>query len=255
MKVDRRDAHVLARRYVDSQRDAAQFVHFDQAACTVSSKFHPYPYDAYLKRDPSGMTYHEDFSDSHSGWPIHEDSHYVSGGYELSNLPVPAGNVNDAMRESAMGGSIPYSVGTAEKSLAFRKNVIAAYGPWWTDFHASVTVKVVPAPQSQGARSQFPYAAHPAAGLVFRVNSKGYYALLLSGVVKKKEVSVELVRRDFLPDTQQDYAETQIVPWTTVVQTAPSGTELSVEDVGNQISISVDGQKVGTVREGTYNQG
>lgn len=58
-----------------------------------------------------------------------------------------------------------------------------------------------------------------------------------------------------MSDTQQDYAETQIVPWTTVVQTGPSGTELSVEDVGNQISISVDGQKVGTVRDGTYNQG
>ena len=79
------------------------------------------------------------------------------------------------------------------------------------------------------------------------MNSKGYYALLLSGIVKKKRLSVELVRRDFLSDTQQDYAETQIVPWTAVAQTGPSGTELSVEDVGNQISISVDGQKVGTV--------
>ncbi|MGB7024862.1 MAG: VWA domain-containing protein [Candidatus Acidiferrales bacterium] len=255
VKVDRRGAHVLARHFVDSQRDGSRFVHFDEAACTVSSKFHPYPYEAYLKRDPSGMTYYENFSDPHSGWPIHEDSYYVPGGYELLNLPAPIGNVNDAMRISGTGGSIPYSVGAAEKSMTFRKNVITAYGPWWTDFHASVTVKVVPAPQSQGAKSQFPYATHPAAGLVFRMNSNGYYALLLSGIVKKKRLSVELVRRDFLPGTQQDYAETQIVPWTTVVQTAPFGTELSVEDVGNQISISVDGQKVGTVCDGTYNQG
>ncbi|HEV2221865.1 MAG TPA: VWA domain-containing protein, partial [Candidatus Acidoferrales bacterium] len=255
VKVDRPGAHVLARRFVDSQRDASQFVHFDQATCTVSSQSYPYPYETHLTRGPGGMTYHEDFSDSHSGWPIHEDSHYVSGGYELSNVPVPAGNVNDAMRASAMGGSVPYSVGTAEKSMAFRENIIAAYGPWWTDFHASVTVKVVPPPQSHGARSQFPYAARPAAGLVFRMNSKGYYALLIGGIVKKKKLSVELVRRDFLPDTQQDYAETRIVPWTTVAEAAPPGTELSADDIGDQITIFVDGQEVGTVRDSTYDQG
>ena len=257
VRVDRRGAHVLARRFVDSQRDASQFVHFDQATCTVSSQSYPYPYEADLTRGPGGMTYHEDFSDAHSGWPIHEDSHYVSGGYELSNPEVQVDSVTEAMRSSAMDASaLPHASPTGPSTSAtFRKNVIAAYGPWWIDFHASVTVKVVPAPQSQGARSPFPYATRPAAGLVFRMNSKGYYALLLSGIVKKKKLSVELVRRDFLPDTQQDYAETQIVPWTTVAQTTPSGTELSVEDVGNRISISVDGQEVGTVRDGTYDQG
>ena len=81
------------------------------------------------------------------------------------------------------------------------------------------------------------------------------YALLLSGVVKKKKLSVELVRRDFLPGAEQDYTETQIVPWTTVAQTTSSGTELSAQAIGNQISIFVDGQQVGTVRDGTYNQG
>lgn len=187
VKVDRRGARVLARRFVDPQHDASQSVHFDQATCTVSPQFYPYAYEARLTRSPGGMTYHEDFSDSHSGWPIHEDSHYVFGGYELSNLPVSAGNVNDAMRASAMGGSIPYSVGTAEKSMAFRRNIIAAYGPWWTDFHASVVMKMTPAPESHGARSQFSYAGAPAAGLVFRMNSKGYYALLLSGIVKKRD--------------------------------------------------------------------
>jgi Ca-activated chloride channel homolog len=257
VKVNRRGAHVLARRFVDSQQDASQFVHFDQATCTVSSQSYPYPYEADLTRGPGGMTYHEDFSDAHSGWPIHEDSHYVSGGYELSNPGVQVDSVTETMRSLAMDASaLPHASPTRPStSTTFRQNVVVAYGPWWTDFHASVTLKIVPAPQSQGAKSQFPYAAHPSAGLVFRMNSKGYYALLLGGSVKKKKLSVELVRRDFLSDAQQDYAETQIVPWTTVVQTAPFGTELSVEAVGNQISISVDGQKVGTMRDGTYNQG
>ena len=255
VKVDRHGAHVLSRHFVDSQQNASQLVHFDQGTCTVSAKFYPYPYVADLKSGPGGTIYEETFSDAHGGWPVHEDSHYVSGGYELSNLPVPEGNVNDAMRASAMGGSIPYSVATVDKPMAFRRNIIAAYGPWWIDFHASVVMKMTPAAQSRGAKSEFPYAADPASGLVFRVNPKGYYALLLSGVVKKKKLSVELVRRDFLPGAEQDYTETQIVSWTTVAQTTSSGTELSAQAIGNQISIFVDGQQAGTVRDGTYNQG
>jgi VWFA-related protein len=255
VKVDRHGARVLFRHFVDLRQNGSQFVHFDQGTCTVSAKFYPYPYVADLKPSPGGITYDETFSDPHSGWPVHQDSHYVSGGYELSNLPVPVGNVNDATRAAAMGGSLPYTVATAEKSMAFRRNIIAAYGPWWTDFQASVVMKMTPAAQSRGAKSEFPYAANPAAGLVFRMNPKGYYALLLSGIVKKKKSSVELVRRDFLPGAQQDYTETRIIPWATIAQTVPSGTELSAQDIGSEISIFVDGQQIGIVRDGTYTQG
>ena len=255
VKVDRRGARVLTRRFVGSPPNAAESVHFEPGACAVSAKFHPYPYEANVTNGPSGIVYRDDFSNPQSGWPIHEDSHYVHEAYELSNLPVPAGNVNDAMRSSAIGGSIGNSVGTPEKSMAFRQNIIAAYGPWWTNFHASVTVKMVPAPHSHGAKSQFPYVAHPAAGLLFRMTPKGYYALLLSDIVEKKKLSVELVRRDFLSEAEQGYAETQIVPWAAVVQSRSSGTELSIEDIKNEISIFVDGDEVGTARDGRYEQG
>jgi hypothetical protein len=66
---------------------------------------------------------------------------------------------------------------------------------------------------------------------------------------------VELVRRDYLPGAHQDYTETQIVPWTTVAQTVPSATELSVEDIKGQISAFVDGRQVATTRDDTYPQG
>lgn len=254
VKVNRRGARVLARRFVEPEQSASQFVHFDETTCTVSPKFNPYPYESKLVLSQSGVVYREDFSDVHSGWPIHDDSHYVSGGYELSNLTEQAGNVDQAVRSSAMGDSIPYEVAPAEKSLAFRQNVIAAYGPWWADFDASVTVKMTPATESRNARSQFFYAAHPAAGLVFRISPKGYYAALVSGVAKKK-LSVELVRRDFLSAADQDYSETVLAPWTTVVQAETSGTDLNVESVGNQISVSVDGLAVATVRDGIYQQG
>lgn len=255
VKVDRHGARVLARHFIESQQDALQSVHFDEPTCTVSSKFTPYPYEADLTLAPAGITYRDSFADPRSGWPNHPDSHYISGGYELSNLPEKVGNVDAAMRSSAMNGSIPYQVASAEAPLAFRQNVVAAYGPWWTNFRASVTLRIFPAPQSHGARSQFPYATRPAAGLIFRMNSKGYYALLLSGIAKKKQLSVEVVRRDFLPNQQQDYTETQIIPWTVAGQVEPSGADLSVEDIGNQISISADGREIKSMSDATYSQG
>ncbi len=247
VKVNRRGVHVLARHFVDSQQDASQFVHFDQATCTVSPKFHPYPYEADVTYGPGGMIYRDNFSNRHSGWPIHEDSHYVSDGYELSNSPVL----------STMGGSSRYETAPAETPLAFREKVVAAYGPWWTDFQASIGVKVVPAAQLKVARSPFPYAARPAAGLLFRMNPKGYYALLLSGIVKKKKLSVALVRRDFLSNYLDYYTETDIIPWTTVenVSASAPAAELSVQDLKDQISIFVDGQGIKTVHDGRYSQG
>lgn len=139
--------------------------------------------------------------------------------------------------------------------MTFRNNVVAAYGPWWTNFRASVTLRIVRAPELQGAQSRFPYAAYPAAGLVFRMTSQGYYALLLSSNPKKNQLSVELVRRDFLLDVQRGYTETQIVPWTNAQRLEPSGTNLSVEDSGNQISIFADGQEIRTVDDPKYDQG
>lgn len=181
---------------------------------TVSERFNPYPYEADITHRADAITYRNNFSDPRSGWPEHPNSRYVSGGYELSNLPKNVGNVGDAMRSAALNGSIPYEVASVKSPMAFRPNVIAAYGPWWTNFRASVSLKVDPAPQTLGARSQFPYAVCPATGLIFRMNSEGYYALLPSGLVEKKKLSVEVVRRDFLPNQQQDYTETSIVPWT-----------------------------------------
>jgi Ca-activated chloride channel family protein len=232
VKVDRHGARVMARQFVDPEADASRLVHFDESSCTVSPKFHPYPYEAVVAHGPSGIIYREDFSDRHTGWPEHRDSHYISTGYELSNVP----DRNEVTR-----------------------NVIAAYGPWWSDFRASVALKIFPAPQvadsARSSPSQLLYPGAPAAGLVFRMTSRGYYALLLSGILKNKHLSVELVRRDFLPGEDRDYTETQIVPWATAGPPEPSGTNLSVEDTGDQISIFADGQEIKTVRDPTYDQG
>jgi hypothetical protein len=183
------------------------------------------------------MIYRENFFDSHSGWPIHEDSHYVSGGYELSNSDVQIGSVNEAMRSSAMDASaLPNASPTGPStSTTFRQNVVATYGPWWINFRASVNVNVAPG---------------SVAGLVFRMNQLGYYALLVSRTGKK--LSTGLVKA---LANGNGYAQMTVVPWTTVAGAPASATEISVEVIGNQISMFVDGQKVKSLQDDTCAQG
>jgi Ca-activated chloride channel homolog len=253
VKVDRRGSHALARRYVGSDRDAteadqgtAESVHFDRGTCTVSPEFHRYAFESKLMHGSSGMVYREDFSDARSGWPNHDDSHYISGGYELSNAKMPAGNA-----DPLMPSGLPTE---ASSRTTFRENVIAAYGPWWNDFHASVTVKAVLAAVSREANAESLHKSRPAAGLIFRMTLHGYYALLISGA-NKKQMSVEVVKRKFQGDSGYFYSETEIVPWTAVEKESGASTEISVENIGNQISISVDGQPVKSARDDTFDQG
>jgi Ca-activated chloride channel homolog len=220
VKVDRRGTHVLARRFVGSDQMAMESVHFDEAACTVSPKYHPYPYEANLTRGPSGMTYRERFSDPHSGWPVHEDSHYVSGGYELSN--------------SQQTGLFDSS-NTLIPVTSLNNVVVAAYGPWWINFHASANLAV---------------PDDAVAGLVFRMSQHGYYALLISG--SRKRLSAELVETVFRGNA---YTQKPIVPWTTVMHASGSAAEISVDDIGSEISMFVDGQQFRTVQDDTFRQG
>jgi hypothetical protein len=212
VRVDRPGVHVLARRFVGSDAAFSEVVHFEKETCTVSPKFHPFPYEPKLS--PNGMVYREDFTDPGSGWPNHGTSHYVAGGYRLSN------------------------------------DTTAAYGPWWTDFRASVNMNAV-LPSEYRANAQVSYALRPAAGLVFRFNQDGYYALLMSGVVGENDWSLKLVKRDF------PAGEKVIVPWRTVFVPAlgRSGTDLSVEAIRDQIFIFVNDQKVISARDDTYDQG
>jgi Ca-activated chloride channel homolog len=248
VKVDRRGLHISGNRLINSPGDAAQLFHFDQASCTVSPAFYQYPYESKLTRGPGGMIYREDFSDPHSGWPEHKDSHYVSGGYELDNLSVQAGNMAEYVVSSGNMTDSPAQM----EIPTFQQNIVAAYGPWWTNFRASVNLKAAFEEIRPDQKKKLPNNARPAAGLLFRMSISGYYALLVSGSTETNKLSVELVRRDFIGDA---YTELPLFPWTTVIQPSPSGTNLSVQAVGKQISISADGQEIETIQDDTYDQG
>jgi Ca-activated chloride channel homolog len=248
VRVDRPGMRVFARRFVESDSNSSEVVHFEEGTCTVSPKFHPYPYESKLLAD--GMIYREDFTDPLSGWPNHKTSHYVSGGYELSNPTAESSRFT--------------SPSTLRTLTSFRQNVIAAYGPWWRDFRASVNVNAVLGPVREQNPFQlpredpidvdFPYASRPAAGLVFRFNQDGYYSLLMNSAADKKNLSVKVVKREFQEDS---YTEMDIVPWTKVSTAALAGpgTDLSVEAIRDQILIFVNGHEVTSAHDDTFDQG
>lgn len=137
----------------------------------------------------------------------------------------------------------------------YRDNVVAAYGPSWHDFRVSARMKAVfERPLRWDTNKQFSHPVHPAAGLVFRMNEKGYYALLVSPSAEehKKKLAFEVVAMTFQDDS---FAESVIVPWTAVDRASPTEAQLAVQDIADQITIFVDGQQVGAAHDHRFTDG
>lgn len=251
VKVDQRGARVLTSRFIVANPDAAEIVHYVEGTCAVSPQFHPYPYESYVTDGPSGTVYRDDFSDRSSGWPQHPGSHYVSGGYELSTVERTSPDITQPPMtpETGISSSSTTIVAT------YRDNLVAAYGPSWHDFRVSARMKAVfERPLRWDTNRQFSHPVHPAAGLVFRMNEKGYYALLVSTSAEehKKKLAFEVVAMTFQGDS---FAESVIVPWTTVNRASPTEAQLTVQDIADQITIFVDGQQVGAAQDHRFTDG
>jgi Mg-chelatase subunit ChlD len=140
--------------------------------------------------------------------------------------------------------------------------VLAAYGPWWDEFVAWVYIdagwtKMRSPSQTIPLKSQG-ILNDSSGGIVFRLNDGGYYAFLLSTsskAYKGDELSFKLVKK-----TYRGISEEVIVPWTRlsakqVQQDSTAGIELTAECHGDQITLLVDDQQVGRVRDATYESG
>jgi Ca-activated chloride channel family protein len=253
VKVNRRGARVLTSRFIVANPDAAELVHYVEGTCAVSPKFHPYPYESQVTNGPSGKVYRDDFSDRSSGWPQHPGSHYVSGGYELSTVERTSADITQPPPMTPETGISSSS--TTIVATTYRDNIVAAYGPSWHDFRVSASMKAVfERPLRWDTNKQFSHPVHPAAGLVFRMNEKGYYALLVSSSAEehKKKLAFEVVAMTFQGDS---FAESVIVPWTTVNWASPTEAQLAVQDIADEITIFVDGQQVGAAHDHRFTDG
>jgi Ca-activated chloride channel family protein len=249
VKVDRSGLRLLSSRFLVANPQAGELVHYVEGTCAVSPKFHPYPFESHVTSTPGGVIYRDDLSDPGGGWPEHPDSHYVSGGYELSTIERVVDSSNN------VGGRF-HVMASTDLKRTYRGNVVAAYGPSWHDFRVSASMKAVfERPLPSNMRSRFSHPVHAAAGLVFRMNLKGYYALLVSPSAERKKepaLAFEVVAMTLRGDS---FAESVIVPWTTVSGMAPTEAQLAIEDIGAQMTIFVNGQKIGSAQDDSYSDG
>jgi VWFA-related protein len=250
VNVDRRGARVLKNRFIVANPDAAELVHYVEGTCTVSPEFHPYPYDSHVTEGPGGIVYRDDLLDPRSGWPQHPGSHYVSGGYELSTLQRTGTDVTPRPM-IATGGMSSSSTSIVR---TYRDNIVAAYGPSWHNFRVSATIKPeFERPHRWDINRQFSRPVRPTAGLVFRMNEKGYYALLVSSSTERKNnLAFALVAMTFQGDS---FAQSMIMPWTTVDRASPKEVQIAVQDIANEITISVNGKQVGVTHDDRFADG
>jgi Ca-activated chloride channel homolog len=230
VKVNRSGATVSARRAVGAEAGDGKTVHLSPTICEISASEHPFGWEPRVTKTPDGQTtYRDDFSNPRSGWPIHEGLRYAANAYELS-VPPPARSVISAGR--GMTARVEERIGSGDAGE------IAAYGPWFTDFRASV--KIEPRGDGDG-------------GLIFRANDRGYYLLL----IQKGQGLYKLVRKFW-----DRPAEESIVPWTPYrpnLGEMPGGANpwitAAVECVGERIKVTIDGIPADGVTDGTFADG
>ena len=229
VKVERRGVTVEARSQVGSNASDGAFRFTD--SCEVSANEHPYPWESRVSPGPSQTTiYREDFSDPQSGWPNRGGSTYRREGDLISRSVSPDTITTGPVAEVR----------------------IAAYGPWWEGFRASVLV------DADWRRTRGgPTGLHATtAGMVFHLNERGYYALLLSGSDKGKTMAFKIVKKIFREDR-----EYEITPWTRIStpslpgQTQRTEHKITVKSDQGLIQVAVDDQELGKFRDDTFMDG
>jgi len=224
VKVNRGGVRISARRSVGSE-NPVEGIHFSATGCEVSAKDHPYPWASKVASSPSSpVAYHEDFLDPKSGWPNRpfdsntcSSSHYIAAGYELNKRDCGSRRLRTANGEVATAAD----------------TVIAANGPFWAEnFRASALLET--------------HDPAPAAGMVFDLMEDGYYAFLLSPA----NGSFTLIKGRW------DGTRSAIIPVTSISIDRPRKLhKLTVERNGEQITLLVDDQEAGHVRDTTFPYG
>jgi Ca-activated chloride channel family protein len=237
IKVDRGGVKIRARQTVSLQLAPNEQVQFNGEDCSVSPKAYPYPYEARVLVSGADFKYHEDFSDPRTGWPNHAGSRYTARGYELS--------YEDATHK---GNQILVNTGP------LGAGILAAYGPWWSEYQASVEVDAGWVKMHAPNTIQHPktedsmYAS--SAGLAFRVDDSDFDAFLLS--TSSQLYQAEALSFEFIRKTYGRASTTQLVPWTRLAskgiqQKFTGGIKLTVHCVGALTTLYIEDQEVARV--------
>jgi Ca-activated chloride channel family protein len=192
----------------------------------------PYPYESKVAVKNGCTVYHEDFQNQASGWPSKDRYHYAAGAYEIVSkkhvgpehtFPISPGNFSGG----AMGSADPV------------EGVLVANGPSFGDLNASIGVELK---STEGA------------GLVFRLNDLGYYAVIISkGAAGSRKIAFKLVKKYHLEATARDLS-----PWTEFSFSdliANPQKNISVQCRGPVITILLEGQSIAKFEDRDFDEG
>ena len=215
------------------------------------TQLRPYPYEARVERKNGCVVYREDFRGSETGWPNREHYFLDDGAYHLrssARRPRMSGGLTEA--NSPFGRGVPSSSSAPADSggnSGSGAGILVANGPWLEDITAEVTV----ATKAKGG----PQAVSPAAGLAFRINDTGYYAVLLNDPTTKSSngIQFKLIKRYFAEEDTHDLLPWSVAPVTASTYAAPQ--KLEVTCTGKHISIYIQGVLAGRIDDNEFEEG
>jgi len=192
----------------------------------------PYPYESKVALKNGCTVYHEDFQNQSSGWPSKERYHYVAGTYQIVTTKRFEPERTFPRSPSNFSGG---DMGSADPV----EGVLVANGPSFGDLNASIGVELK---STEGA------------GLVFRLNDLGYYAVIISkGAVGSRKMAFKLVKKYHLEARARDLS-----PWTDFPLSelnAEPQKKISVQCRGPVITILLEGQSVAKFEDRDFDEG
>ena len=212
VKVAQSGARVRARRGFAMPEEPVAGNSPEPSGGCENEKLKPYPYESKVTIKNGLTIYHDDFRDKTSGWPNRKSLHYEDGAYLISSVTQQP----DEIFLGSSGG-----IGSAESGAA--AGLLVANGPWFEDLDASLSVELKS-------------GDNVAAGLVFRLNERGYYAVIIGVPTPgSRAISFKLVKKYHTDEVAQD-----LLSWTEVPvsdQTPGPQKKISVQCRGAVIKI------------------
>ena len=247
VKVAQSGAQVRARRGFARVEYSAGQGPPQQAAGCEDEKLRPYPYDSKITAKNGRKVYQEDFQNVSSGWPNKRGYHYKAGTYEIVN-EKPRSDPNYAFDyDNSSFGSAGVNIRTQEVGGAIPlEGVLVANGPLFEDLNASVTVEW----KSDARKGDQPTAP----GLVFRLDNRGYYAVLVTGDPRDPYVlAFKLVKKFHSEPMARD-----LIPWKDfpLSERIPHRQEtISVQCRGPVITLVLQGTAVAQYEDVDFKEG
>jgi hypothetical protein len=212
--------------------------------------------------------YHEDFRDVASGWPNKRGYHYKPGTYEIINAK-PRSEPNYAFThdpfdyERSAWGTQLASGDVPRSGRVLIEGLLVANGPLFGDLDASLTVEwksgkpgketeyadLTLSPELAAAKE-----VRAAPGLVFRLDDRGYYAVLLSRHARNSHVlAFKLVKKFHFEPMARD-----LTPWRDLPlseQILHKQETISVQCRGPIITLVFQGAAVARYEDADFKEG